>query len=567
MPAKTRIKNRLLHYEWNNTYDPTIESPENPKDFEYNIGRIIKKCRQESIPVILVRPKANLYFPPGVGKGNFVFYRHLGIKERVSGLINISDTRFKEALRLHESGNFEEAAQIYKEILLWPSKAPMCQEYSLVVLNNYAAAKAEAGKTEEAIFLFQLLLKERGARKEIIFYNLAQMYKSCGDKEKYASFLADSYESDDSLYRIRSPYLDALDRLAGRYPSVRVMDMSTTVPDTLYLDHCHPLPEGQARMANEIRRNLAEFGIQGGIAADVENILYNPELARGNVSEFHDYFKTYALFTGNQIAGAMAALKESLNLTGTFDPNSPALSSIPKEIRSAIDYCLRHPCFSSVFDILRSPPCYPSDVGRFPEYFIVRHLIPYLLAHESNRLLASRFDATPGLLRTSEQFLSILPAKSVPLVDRSLAQIDVAYEEVRLPLILSKVRRLLLQHLLGGNKVFERTKSTIFWYVREALRFGAHSRTSMLYDRVLMEFLAEGLAVAGVLDAAIGMKESTEIEYLIHILQSAVQIHEEYCSQFSLANDSDQLLMNYNRKLAELACQLEAAQAEEICLS
>lgn len=567
LPAKTRIKNRLLHFEWNNNYDPLIEYPECPKDFEYNIDRILKVCRRASVPVILVRPKANLYFPPGVGKGNFVFYRHLGMKERVSGLISIPDARFTEALRFQESGNFEEAARTYKEILLHPTSVSMSAEYPLAVLNNYAAARAEAGEEEEAVYLFQLLLKERGARKEIVLYNLAQIQKKRGEMEEYSRCLLSSYESDDSLYRIRTPYLQALERLSDRYPAIRVVDMSAIVPDTLYLDHCHPLPAGQVLMANEMRENFSGLGLQGSETAVIENILYNPELARGNISEFHDYFKTFAPFTETRIAEAMIVRGESLKVTGVFDSNASEFSSIPWEIRSAIDYYLRHPSFPSVCDVLHFPPRYPSDVGRFPEYFIVRHLIPYLRAHEANPRLASRFEATPDLLRTSDQLLSILPARSVSLVDSGLPNFDLAYEEIRLPEILSKVRRLLVQHLQNGSQVFERTKTTIFWYVREALRFGAHSRVSMLYDRVLLEYLAEGLAVAGVLDAAMGMKKMSEIEELIQRLQQTLQIHEEYCDKFSLINDSEQILMCYNRKLDELASQLEAAVAEEICMS
>ena len=565
LPSKTRIRNRLFHFEWNNTFDPFIESPESPEDFEYNIGRVLSACHRASVSVILVRPKANLYFPPGVGKGNFVFYRHLGVKERVSDLISISDARFKDALRFHESGNFEAAGRIYKEILLKPPAAPMSQEYPLAVLNNYAAAQAEAGESEEAIYLFQLLLKERGVRKEIVLYNLAQIQKSFSENEKYSCLLVDSYEADDSLYRIRAPYLQALDRLTARHPSVRVVDMSAIVPDALYLDHCHPLPEGQARVADEIRRNLDELGIQGRETADIENVLYNPELARGNIAEFHDYFKTFAPFSEKQIAGAMVTLESVLKKMEVFDSSSSALSTIPKEICWAFDYYLRHPCFTSIRDVLHFPPRYPSDVGRFPEYFVIRHLIPYLQVHESNLQLAPRFDPSLGLLRSSDQFLSILPAKSVPLVDMCLPQVDIAYEAVRLPLILSKCRRLLVQHLHAGNQVFKRTKTTIFWYVREALRFGSHSRVSMLYDRVLMEYLAEGLAVAGVLDAAMGMKKSSEIEELIHVLQSAVRIHEAYCGRFSLVDGSDQLLASYSRKLMDLASQLEAAVAGEIC--
>ena len=75
--AKTRIKNRLLHYEWNNSLDPRLESPESPKDFEYNINRIVSACNRMSVPLILVRPRANVYFPPGTGKGNFLFQEHV----------------------------------------------------------------------------------------------------------------------------------------------------------------------------------------------------------------------------------------------------------------------------------------------------------------------------------------------------------------------------------------------------------------------------------------------------------------------------------------------------------
>lgn len=566
VPSKTRIRNRLLHFEWNNAFEPFIESPESPDDFEYNIERVLSACHRAAVPVILIRPKANLYFPPGVGKGNFVFYRYLGMKDRVADRIKISDPRFKDAYRVHESGNFEAAVRLYKDILLKPPVALMSQEYPLAILNNYAAAQAEAGEFEEAIYLLQLLLKERGARKEIVLYNLAQIQKLLGENEKYSRLLVDSYEADDSLYRIRAPYLQALDRLTVRHPLVRVLDMSDIVPDALYLDHCHPLPEGQAKMSDEIRRNLDALGIQGRETASIENVLYNPELARGNIAEFHDYFKTVAPFSEKQIAGAMVTLESVLKKMEVFDPSSSALSTIPKEIRGALDYYLRHPCFPSIRDVLRFPPRYPSDVGRFPEYFVIRHLIPYLRVHESNLQLAPRFDPSLGLLRSSDQLLSILPAKSVSLVDTCLPQVDIAYEEVRLPLILSKVRRLLVQHLRAGNQVFERTKTAIYWYVRETLRFGSHSRASMLYDRVLLEYLAEGLAVAGVLDAAMGMKKSSEIVGLICALESTIRIHEEYCGQFTLVGDSGLLLATYNCKLMDLASQLEAAVAEKLCI-
>jgi len=563
-PAKTRLKNQLLHYEWNGAYDAMIEAPEDPRHFEYNIERVVKSCEQAAVPVILVRPKANRYFPPGVGKGNFVFYRYLGLTDKLSKHISIPDDRFKEALRLHESAEFERAADVYREIMLQPPKVPMSQEYPLLVLNNYAAAKAESGQHEEAVYVFNLLLKERGVRKEIVLFNLAQIQKTCGAQAEYARLMADSYESDYSMYRIRSPYIQALDRLAARHPSVRTVDMAMLVPDELYLDHCHPRPEGQILMASEMRGCFGDAGIRGNQPAGLENILYNPELAAGNVMEFHDYFKTFAAFDENQIAGAIEMLGNGLRGVAASDATLPIPPSIPKEIRKAIDYYLRHPCFVSVHDVVRYPPRYPSDVGRFPEYFIVRHLIPYLRAHESSPMLSGRFDPALELLRTSGQLLSVLPAGSVGLVDASPPPFDAAYEEARLPLLLGKVRRLLLQHLQAGNQVFERTKTTIFWYVREALRFGAHSRVSMLYDRVLMEFLAEGLAIAGILDEKMGLKRAAEIKGLIHVLESVVRVHEEHCRRFSPVSDAGPLLVSYDRQLAEIASQLDGSDSRPV---
>lgn len=566
---KGRLKNRLLHFEWNNAFDPLIESSERSVDFEYNIARILERCQRERVPVILVRPKANQYFPPGVGKGNFVFYRYLGMKDCLSNLVSIPDTRFKEALGLHEAGRYSEAADIYKVILLQPPLVSMNQEYPLVVVNNYASARAEAGEVEEAAYLFHLLLKEMNVRREIVLFNLAQIERRRGNESGYKRLIEDSYESDDSLYRIRAPYVRALDELARRYPSAHLLDMSGVFPDAYFLDHCHMLPEGQAKLADEVQQKLTALGITGNNQARIENVLYNPELARGNVSEFHDYFKTFAPLTEKQVAEAIRTLALASTEDATPDWSAPELAKIPREVQQAVDYYLRHPCFTSVRDIASSPPRFPSDVGRFPEYFLVRHLVPYLRLHEENPRLYARFSGSPGVLRTSKQLTLVLPAQCAGLVESVAPTVDPACDETRLELIIAKVRTLLLRHLQKGNQIHERTKTTIFWYVRESLRFGAHSRRSMLYDRVLLEFLAEGLAVAGVLDFALGMTRSAEIEGLIDWLERSVTTHENYCGRFSLSDsDSSQLLADYDQELKRLANNLEAAvAAEKTCIS
>lgn len=552
IPSKTSIKNRLLHFEWNDSINPQIESPEHPDDYKYNIDRIIKNCKKRSVPVIIVRPKANLFFPSGIGKGNFVFYRYYGINDKISHQIKIPDTRFPKALKLHEAGKFDEAASVYREILIEPPITAMSQEYSLLVSNNYAVAKAESGQYKEAIYLLNILLHEQGVRKEIVLYNIAQIKKDIGESEEFLKFLNQSFEEDSSLYRVRSPYLLAIDQLVAKHSAVKLIDMDDLISDGMYLDWCHPLPEGQKILANNIAKAFKDFGIYGTNKVEIENFLYNPEVANGNVSKFHDYFKTFASFTEKQILDQIEELKEIFKGGKEYESSMPELDSISRELKTAIEYYFRHPIFTTIKDVLQFPPVYSSDIGRFPEYYLVRHLIPYLRIYESDKTFKENFNFELNLLRTNEKLLSILPEKSKSLVCITPPEIDIKYEYIRLPLVLSKVRNLLLNHLKMGNQVYNRTKTAIFWYVRESLRFGTHSRYSMRYDRLLLEFLAEGLAVAEVINKSLEMKKSTEIDELKKLLNQTVNVHEYYCEKFSFIVDSKQLLSDYDLKLNSL---------------
>ena len=133
---RTRLKNRLTPFEWNNAFDPDIEAPENPEDFEFNLARIVESCVSTSTAVVLIRPKANPQFPSGAGKGNFTFYRYLGIPDRLSSRLSIPDGRFLGALRLHESGDLERAAAAYQEMLQRSARLSSHFEFPLVVVNN-----------------------------------------------------------------------------------------------------------------------------------------------------------------------------------------------------------------------------------------------------------------------------------------------------------------------------------------------------------------------------------------------------------------------------------------------
>lgn len=551
---RTRLKNRLLPLEWNNTFNPLIELPETPEDYEFNVSRIVKACLKSSIPVAVIRPKANRLFYPGLGKGNFVFYSYLGLHEKLSHKLAISDKRFVEAMSLQETGDFGKAAEKYREILMNSGPLSLHYEYPLLIVNNYAVCVAQKGELDEAESLLLLLLKERNVRREIVIFNLAEICRMRGDNEKYQKYLAESYEADCSMYRIRAPYLKALDNISMLHgKNVGVIDIARFIDDDLYVDHTHPLKEGQQQIANRIIEYFRGNGLSGTNKAEIKNILYNPELSLGNNTEFFNYFRTYSPFSEKELKEHLDCLR-SANNKSEYGTN--LLKSLPKELETAVKYHLQHPCFPELKFLVHFGPKYPSDVGRFPEYFLVRHIIPYIRYYEREQELNRMFPIKEGILRTSKELSAVLPGDVLSLVSGEDPLIESSLESQRLPAILAACRKKLLNHLLDGNQVYPRIKTTIFWYFRETLRYGSHSRISMRYDRTLLEYIAEALAVAAILNWRLQSDCAQEIKELIQRLEETVLIHEQYCSKFKLSNESESLLEEYDGQLLKTANKL-----------
>ena len=139
-----------------------------------------------------------------------MFYKYLGVDDKINPL-KIEDNRFINAYINHSNKNFKKALEEYKVILNNPLSHNRGREYPLVLLHNYAVAKAEEGEFEEAKELLKLFVNENGSRKEIGLYNLAQISKKEGNQRSYKEFLDQSFESDNHLYRVRKPYQRAIE--------------------------------------------------------------------------------------------------------------------------------------------------------------------------------------------------------------------------------------------------------------------------------------------------------------------------------------------------------------------
>lgn len=554
---RKKLNNRLLHYTWNATYDKNIELPVSTADYEYNISRIINYCANKKIKVLLVRPLAHKHFPSGSGNGNFVFYHYFDLNDKIADLLFVPDLRFPQAVRQYESGQYLQAAAKYKEILLEDGPLSENLEYQTLVVHNYAVCKAKLGAFAEAGYLLELMLNERGTRKEIVLYNLALFAKAVGDHDKYTAMINESYETDQSMYRIREPYKMAVDNISKRFPEAIVINQSTMLTDNDFVDHCHPLPEAQLLLAKNIYEKIKNDMHVGTSKLELVNHLYNPEYSLGNNTEFHAYFKTASSLSEQEIEKCISELAVVVSKLPKQHKQTEVLEKLPDAIKLAFEYYQRHPCFTRIYDILMLKPKYPIDVGRFPEFFIIRFLIPYIKETEKNPHLCGRFSSDTSILRNSRNLTNILPEVAHKWIANALPSLDEVYLRDWLSVIIHNVHSLLICHLKKLNQINSRLKATMFWYFRETLRFGSHSRISMRYERVVLENIAEALAVAGVIDFLVGGKKSSEICHLISSLEDAVKIHEKFCREFKPEEDNGKLLIEYDRHLLALCESLQ----------
>ena len=383
-------------------------------------------------------------------------------------------------------------------------------------------------------------------------YNLALFAKVSNDRSGYYDFLEQAYEADESMYRIREPYKKSIDRLSALYPEIETIDQSTIFIDNDFVDHCHPLPDGQKIFAQKIYDKIINDGLKGSKNINVVNKLFNPEYYSGNDTLFDDYFKSFSSLSESEISSHINKVFNGIDSSMASDVLVKLQEKLPNDIRYAFEYYQRHPCFFCVFDILKLKPTYPSDVGRFPEFFLARFMIPFLKEIEQNEGLNCRFSKKINILRSSEDFFRILPENSKQWVSNSLPELDDEYLMSWMSNIINNVHKALKEHIEKGNQINDRLKSTMFWYFRETLRFGSHSRVSMRYERITLEFMAEALAVACVIDSKFGDKRKSDLDKLIKSLEATVEVHEKYCADFKPDENGSEIFKVYDEELLKL---------------
>ena len=164
---------------------------------------------------------------------------------------------------------------------------------------------------------------------------------------------------------------------------------------------------GTKKISKIIEEAYSKIGLTGNEKATIINDLYNPELASGNQSPFNLYFKSISDLDASKIRDLF---KKYFDLVEKeLVAVDLKINNIPKEIQNAYEYYLKHPLFTNFDDIKEIQQFEASDIGRFPENFIYRFIIPILKEIEIRQpQLLEKFNKSQVLVHSSDSFKRIL---------------------------------------------------------------------------------------------------------------------------------------------------------------
>ena len=153
-----------------------------------------------------------------------------------------------------------------------------------------------------------------------------------------------------------------------------------------------------------------------------------------------------------------------------------------------VEAAKKHPLFQNGEAIANMPPALLGELGRYPDAYITRLLEPYL-SYAKAKGLFSLIDEKI-LPIALEKRLGLLNGDSLEYLSKSehLKHIETP---TLIPVIKEDILGHLLNHLTSSPSMGHRYRTMMYWYFKESLRYGSHSRLSMLYDQVQLDMIVE----------------------------------------------------------------------------
>lgn len=475
-----------------------IMSPEgisvanNLQDFQENMGVLFRSCQQSKAHVVCVVPAANLHFPAGLGLSNALWFKHIGQEDCSSAFIaqhyDLRDTTvcaLYRALCLTEQKKHG-AAQAMLEAVLCGTENKAIRA---VAFNNLAVLDFYGGRYEQARSLLNSASDICPVYQSIFYYNLAKIFLRTGDTAEHENYLRRAYETDVSLYRVKGAVRESLLQLIQTLGIDHVFVPGEELQRNVFIDYCHPLEHVHEHIAAEvfarIRAAISPPNKSCRCTFSYRNIFPSPDLFFHQDDTLIDYYSI------DQDSDDRIVKHSFINFHESMSATSAGNATLCQAYGNFVRENSTHPLFINAETFKKIPPLHWFEVLNFPEYYVYRVLLNYSTYLENhNGDMQELLGGYGNFKFSSENYNKLILRKK----ERNLS----------VPLETS----LLSAHLIINNlKLYIRTdqnftvcpdtriKTILYWYTREAFRYGTQSRASMLFCLWNYEKIIEALLV------------------------------------------------------------------------
>jgi lysophospholipase L1-like esterase len=493
-----------------------------PRDFRANVESIVRIAGRRGSRVIVVNPIANRGFPAALMGATGPFFSMVGLRTAVAGRLAGTTDRSRAlvaALAAHEGGRLDDAARQYRALL------HRSDPVRSIAANNLAVMLDESVGGEEPLSLAKDLADSPGAAGAVAAHNLGRMLSARGRHDEAEDYATQAAERDINLYRVKSAYRAELAALS-RHSHVDVVDLAAVLTAADFVDYCHPTPSAHRAIASVIRPLVQLLPAAGTAEPDGGYVCVHPS---PNASLDFPATMLAHFAIDQDVDGAEVHKAASALLDDGEELDRPAVDQgVRAGVRNLFRFAAGHPLVTSRDDLRARLPEHGWEVGRFPELYFDRLLRDY--AHAAEQWgVAELPDAVRGQwpLDSTRYQHRLLPGLTVPPPRVPVTDPEHARR------ILAKVRA----QLAEKREIFsdcraDRIVTVKYWYLREAFRFGAHSRPGMCYPEWEMEKIVEGLFCALVIARRHGdVTTETHALALLDTMARLRAVHEKYATR------------------------------------
>jgi hypothetical protein len=462
---------------WNDV-EPTLldQSIEN---FSKSLRLIKFTCRSLRIPLIVISPRSNLYFPPATAANNTKYFAILNHQDlEIPNLDELIPNLFMHTSISNSSEISDKEFCEDLEALTFYSK-----ERLLCAINNLSVSIAKKGRFNNSIEIFERMILENEMGREVMSYNLALILRS---KE----LVAESDQSfelardlDTSSYRVNRDYTLEVQRVFQNSRLDSLIDTSNQGFDNYFLDHCHLLEEGQEKLAEIISNKMVTPALRGSMSGKLSIRPASPEILEGDTRSFIEVFGISSK-TPISIGEIQPGRAHALHSLENFEVNVSYGTRFIELLESAIFYSATE-VFTKEVD---------SDISC-------------------------------EIQRERTRVRTLFDQLSIKSVDFDIRGISFRSRETWLDEIIANVIDQIESYLENGVNCSRRFRFIMSWYFRESLYFGFNSSTEMAYERNLFRGWKEALSIAYVLDSdkEIHSERLNQIFRFIFELESALR--------------------------------------------